>query len=232
MKSTTRRFKRWFLPLFMAKVVEGFALRLILLTCRIEIRNLDNFKATAKKGPCILVCWHNRLTLFSYAIRRWASEMNFSAVVSKSRDGEMLASIIESAPNIQAIRVPHDAKHKALRQIIQTLKEQRRVLLVTPDGPRGPRYQCKPGAVVASEVAGAQIIGVTWSASRFWQLSTWDRLLIPRPFTRIIISLSDPIDVSAIKGVDAKCKLLDEGLLAHDAFTSSLISDDKSSWPN
>ena len=66
---------------------------------------------------------------------------------------------------------------------------------MTPDGPRGPRYQCKPGALTAAEMTGAKVIGISWSASRFFQLGSWDKMVIPLPFSKIIVSLSDPPEV-------------------------------------
>ncbi len=231
MRELFRRFQRWFIPPFFAIFLEGFLLRLILFTCRIEIRNVDTLRQLYTQGPCILASWHNRLALFSYAVARWAPDLPFSAVISNSKDGEILAKVIDRSPNMRAIRVPHDARHKAMRQIIHTLKENKSVLLVTPDGPRGPRYRSKPGTVAAAQACQAPILPCTWSASRFWQLSTWDRLMIPKPFSRIILTIGNPIDINSGGTLKERRERLDQHLSDHDKATCALFSHDPAQWP-
>jgi lysophospholipid acyltransferase (LPLAT)-like uncharacterized protein len=219
------------MPIFISSFLEGVVLRGILMTYRVEIRNLETLHQLSQKGPCILACWHNRLALFAYAVSRWAKEIPFSAVISKSNDGEILAAVIKSMPNLQAIRVPHDARHKALRQIIQTLKEENRVLLVTPDGPKGPRYRSKPGAVVAAEAANATLITASWSATSFWQLGSWDRMVLPMPFSHIVLAISDPVDLGPEGSLKDRRERLDAALIQHDERVCEIFSKDPKRWP-
>lgn len=231
MKEQLRRFNRWFTPIFVAVVLEGFLLRLILMTCRVEIRNLETLQRRYAAGPCILACWHNRLALFSYAVARWAPEMPFSAVISNSNDGEILARIVGRVKNMRAIRVPHDARHKALRQIIHTLNDEKSVLLVTPDGPRGPRYRSKPGTVVAADACQAPILACSWSATSFWQLNSWDRLVLPMPFSRIVLAISDPLDIGHAGSLKERRERLDRCLIGHDKAVCEIFSTDPKKWP-
>jgi lysophospholipid acyltransferase (LPLAT)-like uncharacterized protein len=231
-KGLPTRFKRWFVPLFVAYFVDAFLLRGILATCKIEIVGLERFLSTASSSPTILACWHNRLPLCSYAIWRWASHLNFDAVISHSGDGKIVNAIVERLSNMRIISVPHDARHQALRQIIQTLKVDKRILLVTPDGPRGPRYRCKPGTVVAAEAADATVFGATWSASRFFQLSSWDKMMFPLPFSHIIIRLSEPITFDSEDTLKGKREHLDEQLVANDVIACNSITEDCHRWPS
>jgi lysophospholipid acyltransferase (LPLAT)-like uncharacterized protein len=64
---------------------------------------------------------------------------------------------------------------------------------VTPDGPRGPAHSFAPGAVIAAHRASAPIVTIGVSAARSWRLRSWDRFLIPKPFSRVTIAYGDPI---------------------------------------
>jgi lysophospholipid acyltransferase (LPLAT)-like uncharacterized protein len=71
--------------------------------------------------------------------------------------------------------------------------ESRESLLITSDGPRGPRHRIKPGALYACQKAQAAIIPVVYVASRQYTLSSWDKFKIPLPFSRVLFSYLEPI---------------------------------------
>jgi lysophospholipid acyltransferase (LPLAT)-like uncharacterized protein len=66
---------------------------------------------------------------------------------------------------------------------------------VVPDGPRGPRYVVKPGVIHLARATGAPIVPVTYAASRMRQLHSWDRLIIPLPFCRVLYVIGEPLRV-------------------------------------
>lgn len=70
-----------------------------------------------------------------------------------------------------------------------------RSLAVLPDGPRGPRYIAKPGAVHLAKATGAPIYPIAYAASRAWRLKSWDRLIVPKPFARLRIEIGAPLSV-------------------------------------
>ena len=70
-----------------------------------------------------------------------------------------------------------------------------RSLAVLPDGPRGPRYIAKPGAVHLAKATGAPIYPLAYAASRAWRLKSWDRLIVPKPFARLRTEIGAPLDV-------------------------------------
>jgi lysophospholipid acyltransferase (LPLAT)-like uncharacterized protein len=179
-----------------------YAVRVILWTCRIEVEGLDTFVKTAAQQRCLLMLWHNRLAIVSEVLHKKAPQFNYAALISKSRDGEPLALVAESYKQGRAIRVPHSAKHQALKTVIDNLKSRREVVLMTPDGPRGPRYKIKPGIVMAAQEADAVIIPFTWTAVRYWSFRTWDQLMLPKPFTTIRVKLGDPIKLPSEQPVD------------------------------
>lgn len=193
MSATGNRIKkRWRFLLygFLAK----YTLKLIGYTCRFKIKGIENLTRIAPEKKCILMLWHNRLAMVGEILLRHAPKLNYAALISDSRDGEMLSYFANSIPIGRSIRVPHDARSIALQTLIKEMKKTDDVIIITPDGPKGPAYKVKPGIVLAAKKTGAQIIPLTWTASRCWKLSTWDHLMIPKPFSTIHVTLGIPIE--------------------------------------
>jgi hypothetical protein len=187
-----RQVKQTFLAYFLAYFSKIF-IRFVLFTCRLEIQGLERFIQTAATQKSILMLWHNRLALVAEFLRKEASQFTYTAFVSKSRDGEPLAILAESYPFGRAIRVPHNARHQALKSAICQIKKKGEILIITPDGPRGPQYLVKAGITVAAKEAEASIIPFSWSANTFWELGTWDKMRIPKPFSKIVVAFGEPI---------------------------------------
>jgi len=184
--------KRRFVPYIVAYGAK-VAMRLLMLTCRVKVKGLDAFVSAAHKEPCIVMLWHNRLVIVSEFLNKFTPQFIYRAFISKSRDGDPLALLAESYKTGRALRVPHNARHAALSQMIEHLKVKREIILITPDGPRGPRYEVKPGIVMAAKQSSAQIFPFSWNASRAWKLNTWDKMLIPKPFSTITVTFGDPL---------------------------------------
>lgn len=181
-----------YLLAYLAKIT----MRFLFWSCRVQVKGLERFIQTAENERCILVLWHNRLGLVPEILNRYAPHLNYVAFVSKSRDGEVLSILANSYAAGRSIRVPSHMRHCALKSSIDTLKKGKEVLVFTPDGPRGPRYQMKPGIALAARAASAQVVPLTWKATRYWKLNTWDGFLLPKPFARLEVELRDPIPVS------------------------------------
>jgi lysophospholipid acyltransferase (LPLAT)-like uncharacterized protein len=188
------KFKREQLALPIAYFAK-FAMRLILKTCTIKVEGLPQFIETARKERCILALWHNRLGIVSEILYNYAPQFIYTAFISQSRDGEPLAILAKSYKAGRVIRVPHQARHQALKQLIDKLRAGGEIIVFTPDGPRGPCYQVKPGILAAAKETKAVIVPFTWTADRFWELKSWDRFRIPKPFSKIQVNLSVPLRV-------------------------------------
>ena len=190
-----KNWKRYWLPRLIAHTAK-FMIRLILCTCRVRIRGLDLLNQTVQESSCILMLWHDKLVILPEILHHYTSDFSCTAFISKSRDGDPLALVTESYPRGRVLRVPHNARHKALCNMIDLLKKEKGVVLITPDGPRGPRHVVKPGVVVAARESGAKIIPFSWKADRFWQLNTWDQMQIPKPFSRVEVIFGKPVVLS------------------------------------
>ncbi|QLH36146.1 MAG: DUF374 domain-containing protein [Parachlamydiaceae bacterium] len=170
MKNRMRRlFTHYLIPRVLAYGGK-FLLKLLTLTCRFEVQGMEEFIAEASKGNCILLLWHNRLLMVASVFQNRTPNFIYTAFISQSRDGEPLALFTNSFKNGRTIRVKHNAKHGALKEMIDRLKNSQEILIVTPDGPRGPVYQVKPGVALAAKETSAKIFPFYWSADRFGSL--------------------------------------------------------------
>lgn len=188
-------------------------LKFIYKTCRVEIHGFEKIRSDRKQ---ILMFWHERIAMAPEILHRAFPDQMFNAFVSNSRDGSYLAAIVESYPNGKTIRVPHDLRHEALRQVIRSLNESDSIVVMTPDGPRGPRHEIKGGIVLAAKKAQALIIPMSWSASRYWEFNTWDRLKLPKPFSSIKVTVGDPIDLQE-ETLETQIATLEKRLTALEA---------------
>ncbi len=168
---------------------------LILKTCRIEVTGAEHLQG-GDGGKFILMLWHNRLTITPQLLHLVTPNRSYAAVVSNSRDGQILAEMINRYPQGSLIRVPHDLRHEALRKMVKTLKENDAVPVITPDGPRGPKYKAKGGIAVAAKIAKARIVPLSWQANREWIFKTWDEMSLPKPFSKIKLVIGNPMDIN------------------------------------
>lgn len=104
----------------------------------------------------------------------------------------MLGAYASTFTNVFCIYVAHNGRHKALLQMVDAL-EADTLLLITPDGPKGPKHVVKEGALFCAEKAKARIVGMSWQASNAWKLNTWDKMQIPKPFSKVTICFSEAI---------------------------------------
>lgn len=186
-------------------------LQMILFTCRIEVRNIEEFLHTVAKERCILMLWHAQMLLIPYFGTKYAPQYTYTAVISKSRDGELLAALADKYSNATTIRISHTARFQAVRDIIKNLKKDS-IILMTPDGPRGPREVVKPGIVLAARRTNAHIIPFSWTCNRHWQLNSWDKFMIPKPFSKIVITAGAAICLDKEGDVNEQQALLQKTL--------------------
>jgi lysophospholipid acyltransferase (LPLAT)-like uncharacterized protein len=86
---------------------------------------------------------------------------------------------------------------------------------LTPDGPKGPRHEVHDGIVAMAQKTNTKILLVTIKPTKYWQLNSWDRFVIPKPFGTINFYLSELLDVSGVEPTEANA-LIQKGLMAHE----------------
>jgi hypothetical protein len=142
----------------------------------------------AARTPVIFVAWHGRILLLAWLYRSIGARI----LASRSGDGELVSRVLERF-GFEAIRGSTSRGGAgALRALVDTLKQGTSVMVV-PDGPRGPRECVKPGIAVLARLSGAPVVPVAAGAAPEWQLDSWDRFRIPRPFARCVVRMGAAI---------------------------------------
>jgi len=174
---------------------------------RLRLHDPDNI--LARPDPLILVLWHNRVLPSPLIYRRWFAKRGGTVLTSASGDGEILARVV-TAYGMGAVR-GSSSRHgaRALRELVGIIRSKRDAI-ITPDGPRGPRYQIAPGVVQLAALTGAPIVPLRINFSSFFRLRSWDRFRVPWPWARIDIEVCPPIDVPRGSGEDAAARITRE----------------------
>ncbi len=180
-----------------ARIIYLFV-RVVSATIRYEWRDETGFLKTGSGDRFIFCIWHNRLALCLEIYRLYLSTMGrerrLAAMVSASKDGGMLARILELY-DVQPARGSTSRRgRQALLELI-TWAERGYDLAITPDGPRGPCYQVQHGVITLAQVSGLPIVPVSYSLGWKIQLKSWDRFQIPLPFSKCTMRLTSPIVV-------------------------------------
>ena len=151
---------------------------------------LDVFNAAA--APKIYCFWHYTLLVISYMSRNTGK----TAMVSRSRDGRLAADVAGRWGHEVIFGSSSKGGASVLRQGVRTLRAGRS-LGITPDGPKGPPEVAKPGAAQIAFVSRTPVVTIKVDAVSAWRLKSWDRFMIPKPFAKITVTVSEPIEPSA-----------------------------------
>lgn len=179
------RFKFW-----LVSSIGYWAMRAIGCTLRWEVDGWENVSAGEPTRGAILAFWHGRIFLATYYFRG----RGIVVMTSRNTDGEYIARVIRRFGYVPARGSSSRGGHAALVEMVRALRSGAHVGF-TMDGPRGPRYVAKPGAVWVAAKTGRPICPFHLCAERKWVLSSWDRFQIPKPFTRVIAIFAPPIFV-------------------------------------
>ena len=204
-----KRFLRA-LALFIVPFTASLFVRFLYMT------NKKNFHAplSIPDEPTIFACWHGELLMLSYLYTRYRKIPHAKVLISSHFDGMLISktiayfgfATIAGSTNRNATRV--------LMQGIKALKDGYDIG-ITPDGPKGPRHEVADGIVAMAQKTGAKIVLVEIKPTKFWQLNSWDKFTIPKPFGVLNYYASSPIDIKKLDMQSAK-KLIQEGLKKHE----------------
>jgi lysophospholipid acyltransferase (LPLAT)-like uncharacterized protein len=147
---------------------------------------VDIFDAGAE--PKIYCFWHSTLLVVAYLFRNTGK----TAIVSRSKDGRIAADVARRWGHGIAVGSSARGGAVALRQSLRAIRGGRS-LGITPDGPKGPREVVKPGAAQIAIASGTPAVTIRIYAKHAWRLKSWDRFMIPWPFAKITVILSEPI---------------------------------------
>ncbi len=167
-------------------------------TLRWRWRDETNLFENGGKEPVLFCLWHNRLALSLILFRRYVQarqpQRKLAALVSASRDGGMLARVLELF-DVEPVRGSSSRRgSQALRELVSAGKRGCD-LAITPDGPRGPCYVVQDGIVSLAQLTGMAIVPASFHLSWKWRLKSWDRFQVPLPFARCEVQLGEPVRI-------------------------------------
>ncbi len=166
-------------------IAVGFRLlQLWARTLRYEIDDRARMIGTPVSENFIGALWHNRLLIFPFVLRRFFVHRHGAALISASRDGELLADAIKRF-GFDVVRGSSSRLGASAILQLEGVLASGRDVVITPDGPRGPAYELGPGIIFLAQKSGAAVVPINMEYSSCWRIKSWDRFIVPRPFARV-----------------------------------------------
>ena len=176
----------------LARWLIAFGVRLLRIwarTLRYEVDDRAGILGKPVTENYIGALWHNRLLILPLVLRRFFPNRRGAALISASRDGDLLTDAIRRF-GYEVIRGSSSRLGaSAILQLTEELASGCDVV-ITPDGPRGPAYELDPGIVFLAQKSGASVLPMNLEYSRCWRLGSWDRFIIPQPFSKVRVLIS------------------------------------------
>ena len=182
----------------MKRLLVWFSSRVIHLvgsTLRMTVEDRGGVVDQPEHPPVIVAFWHNRTALMAYFYERYCRGRIALTFISRSRDGQFIADVAAQF-GIKAVR-GSSSRHgtSAMLAAIRAASDQHVDLVITPDGPRGPRYQVQPGLIHLAQATQRPIVAVTYQLKWKHLLNSWDRFHVPLPFSACHLITGEPIFV-------------------------------------
>jgi hypothetical protein len=175
----------------LAGLVAKVFYRALILTTDGELENREAAaRARAGGRPIVYAFWHGRLMVPVWTHRG----RGIGILISRSRDGEYVARVAQGF-GFHVIRGSSSRGAEAGFRALVAELEGGRDVAITPDGPRGPRYEVKKGLIYLARAANAAIIPVGIAIDRYRQLGSWDEFRVMKPFCYILARYGEAITV-------------------------------------
>lgn len=163
-----------------------------------------------KETQYVCVTWHGELFMSPQAYRQLHKKSPASAIISSHFDGGLIAGTLA----FLQIRPLRGSSRKGARQVLlqafKSIKSGEEVL-ITPDGPKGPRHTISDGAVGIALKSKLPIFVMNFTAQNYWQFSSWDKFVIPKPFTQVDFYIQS-LSLEGMEHEEAKAYLLSKML--------------------
>tara|TARA_B110000438_G_scaffold263441_1_gene275410 strand:- start:1780 stop:2436 length:657 start_codon:yes stop_codon:yes gene_type:complete len=179
----------------LSSLVGRWVFQILFLFNKVVIHGEKNLLDLAEQGNPVMVCvWHGRLIFPSWYIRLKLT--NLYAIASHHDDAEIMARILDKW-GYGLIRGSTKKGGKAVVLKMAEVFQDGGIIAVTNDGPKGPAQIAKAGSTSLAIKYNVKIITITGSATKYWQINSWDKFLLPKPFGRIEIIISPPLEVDS-----------------------------------
>lgn len=184
-----------------ARWLIGFGYRLTQLwvrTLRFELEDRGNIVRAGMEQPFIFAVWHNRLLLLPSVFRRFLAPRHAAALISASGDGDLIAALVERF-GYGTVRGSSSRKGASALLRLAEVFAGGTHLVITPDGPRGPVYQLGQGVIFLAQKCDTPVVPANLEYSSCWRFKSWDRFILPRPFSKVRVILGVPLRIAAIE---------------------------------
>lgn len=146
------------------------------------------------RNNVIFALWHNRFFIAPYFASVFKKKKNLAALASRSRDGQMISAILKMFNFSVVCGSSKKGGDVALKQLSRKITDENCATAITVDGPTGPIYQVKPGVIKLASLTGAPIIPLSYNFNSYFCIKkSWDKFLIPKPFTTCNVYFGEPI---------------------------------------
>lgn len=173
-------------------------IRVLGCTWRIDFDESAVAALRTRHPVVIYAFWHGRLLPLSYTHRG----RSVHVLASEHRDGELMGQTIRFLGFGHVRGSSTRRGSRAIRELAEKVRAGFDLGL-TVDGPKGPLFEVKPGAIELAKLTGVPVVPITTSSARHWEFSSWDRFQLPKPFTRVRVRHGEAVFVDAAAGPEA-----------------------------
>jgi lysophospholipid acyltransferase (LPLAT)-like uncharacterized protein len=193
-----KRIKNYIQVVLLPYILSLFV-RIIFLTNKKKFHHPKNIP----NEPFILAMWHGQLLLQALNYRKFKPNGKIKVIVSEHRDGQTIRKVV-SHLGVGALEGSSTrGGAKALLGAIKSIKNGIDVA-ITPDGPKGPIHEVASGIVAISNKTNAKILTCKIDPSSYWQMKSWDKFIVPKPFGTIDFYIDEPFGIDGLTVDDAK----------------------------
>ncbi len=179
-----------------------------------RVEGQEHLDAALAKAPSLVPCYWHQHQLFcgKYLVDQGRlGKLKVGWLISPSVDGELGAMMVQRLGGHVIRGSSTSTGARALRDYFDALVKQSVSPVITPDGPRGPCFEFKPGAILLGQMSGRPILPLAYAATRAW-LIKWDKFVLPVPFSRVVVAIGPPVyvprvtDAAAIERMQGELK--------------------------
>lgn len=163
------------------------------MTVRREVKG-DLKRLQEYESPIIHVLWHNQICVAPQLWRKMFPKRKVVVLTSASKDGAVLSAAVKVF-KVGAVHGSSSRRGVAALVALRKAAREGNDLVFTPDGPRGPKYELQPGVIKIAQTTGCLISPFKIEFSSCWRLKTWDSFQIPKPFSKAVITLFEPVTI-------------------------------------
>jgi lysophospholipid acyltransferase (LPLAT)-like uncharacterized protein len=168
----------------------------------VSVVGQEHVATALAKAPSMIPCYWHQHQLFCGKFLLEQKGLKIGWLISPSVDGEIGAMLVRRLGGHVIRGSSSHTGARALRDYYQALVKDDLSPVITPDGPRGPRFKFKPGAILLSQMSGRPMLPMAYAASSAW-LIKWDKFVLPKPFSRVAVAIGPPRQVPRLLDAQA-----------------------------